>query len=407
MAGKAASSNPLVITDKSSDALNVQLHPLVLLTISDYITRHTLRQQEGPVVGAIIGQQNGRNFTLEHAYECKVIDGKNGVQLDGDWFSERLDMYREVHKVPALDLVAMFMLGPVEGPQTEHLPILQQVRSMTGAEGTMLLLFHPDTVENLQGGKLPISLYESQEEMEGEQAQMRFRELTFEVETGDAEMIGVNSVAVGGGTATAVPKAESTIESGPAAAPNSKEKKGKGKGKAKDEDTENSASTANVLSAEDDELITTLNSKVNAIKMLNERLNLLRTYLQTLPESYLTDASTTTAPPDTTNFQLLRSINSMLSRLPLLAPPTSAQSANDETAVPTTNLHSAAEKEKQDVHLTSLLASLTRSVAEAQNLGAKFHVMQREKLSKERVPFNRPGRMGMGDEGILADNGEF
>lgn len=84
-------SNSLLSTSTSDSSLSVQLHPLVLLTISDYITRHTLRQQEGPIVGAIIGQQNGRQVTLEHAFECKLRSQDNNVLIDDEWFAERLE----------------------------------------------------------------------------------------------------------------------------------------------------------------------------------------------------------------------------------------------------------------------------------------------------------------------------
>lgn len=85
-------ANPLLSTNNASDSTPlVQLHPLVLLTISDYATRHTLRQQEGPIVGAIIGQQNGREITLEHAFECKLVTSAEGdVAVDREWFVDRL-----------------------------------------------------------------------------------------------------------------------------------------------------------------------------------------------------------------------------------------------------------------------------------------------------------------------------
>lgn len=83
--------NHLVSTQKSSDSgLQVALHPLVLLTISDYITRHTLRNQQGPVVGALLGQQNGREITIEHAFECLLITVDGEVLLHKDWFEDRL-----------------------------------------------------------------------------------------------------------------------------------------------------------------------------------------------------------------------------------------------------------------------------------------------------------------------------
>jgi COP9 signalosome complex subunit 6 len=78
------SQNPFLSMQKSD--LHVALHPLPLLNISDYITRHTLRQQEGAIVGALLGQQNGQEITVEHAFECRV----EGNDLDDEWFTVRL-----------------------------------------------------------------------------------------------------------------------------------------------------------------------------------------------------------------------------------------------------------------------------------------------------------------------------
>ena len=86
-----AEQNSLLSAQKSSDSgLQVALHPLVLLTISDYITRHTLRMQKGPVVGVLLGQQNGREITIEHAFECLLAEVDDDVVLHQVWFEERL-----------------------------------------------------------------------------------------------------------------------------------------------------------------------------------------------------------------------------------------------------------------------------------------------------------------------------
>ena len=406
MAPKKSTSNPLLITGQAVDtSVNVQLHPLVLLTISDYITRHTLRGQQGIIVGAIIGQQQGRNFTLEHAFECKLAESSNDDILDGAWFTERLDMYKEVHKAPALDLVAIFTLGPLHGPQAVHIPLVKQVQTLTSSDSIMLLLFHPEQVDNLQGGKLPISLYESVEEVNDEQMSLRFRELSFEVETGEAERIAVDFVAKGGGNATAVPKFDTEASAG---ASSSKEKITKGKGKAKERNDEDEETLSNILSPEEEELLASLNAKVNAIKMLSQRIQLIQAYLDSHTLSYLTKASSTAVPPENTNFPLLRSISSMVARLQLLAPPNPSAPSHQSSAHPTL-LDQAREKERQDVELTSLLASLTRSVSEVSNLGSKFSILHREKTNKERPPYGRgaPGRIGPGggDEGVMAEGG--
>ena len=88
-----SSGNPLVSTTRASDASpTVQLHPLVLLTITDCVTRHTLRQQTGPVVGAILGAQDGQNITMEVAFQAKLLPNQDGeTVLDDEWFSKRIE----------------------------------------------------------------------------------------------------------------------------------------------------------------------------------------------------------------------------------------------------------------------------------------------------------------------------
>lgn len=89
---KPTTMEPSPVSQKSSDSgLHIQLHPLVLLTISDQITRHAARQQRGPILGGLLGQHNGREITLEQAFECPVTCGLNNETiLPAAWFEERL-----------------------------------------------------------------------------------------------------------------------------------------------------------------------------------------------------------------------------------------------------------------------------------------------------------------------------
>ena len=207
-----------------ASGLQIHLHPLVLLTISDFITRHVLRRRELPIVGALLGQHNGREVSLEYAFECEVIHSKDNIILHETWFKDRLQQYKDVHKAPLLELVGWFTTAPTSGPEAQHIPIHQQILH-TYNETAILLAFHPSTVlEGASvGGKLPITIYESvyessdklggppgdvgdkKMEVEGQEALvLKFKELAYSVETGEAEMIGVDFVARGRGNATAV-----------------------------------------------------------------------------------------------------------------------------------------------------------------------------------------------------------
>jgi COP9 signalosome complex subunit 6 len=87
--------NPLLSTQKSTDSsTHVALHPLPILEISDYITRASLRGQDGPIIGALLGQQTGREatvITIEHSFSCRVTKNEDGLKtMDLVWFKDRL-----------------------------------------------------------------------------------------------------------------------------------------------------------------------------------------------------------------------------------------------------------------------------------------------------------------------------
>ncbi|KAI9691429.1 MAG: hypothetical protein M1822_007500 [Bathelium mastoideum] len=400
--------NPLLSTGRAPDtALQVQLHPLVLLTISDYLTRHTLRQLDSPLIGAILGQQNGRDITMEHAFECKASLEKGCILMDTGWFAKRLEEYREVHKAPALDLVGGFVLGPTTGPVPAHLPVTQQLLHVN--EAATLLLFHPSSVsdESSTGGKLPISVYEAfyepgsenddkSTQLEkvgmGRQLKLKYRQLDYSMDAGEAEMIGMDFVARGAGNAAAV---ASTAPIKPTNVADVS--KGKGRaltGLAGDDGQK----TETVLSAEDEErtlqsqgweilgfrifhriltkfllVLAQLTAKANAIKMLQRRINLVKAYLTSLPPSYLSDASIPISSilanqhdaslphPD---HSVLRSIQALLTRLSLLVPVNRQAFALESS------------QQKSDVALVELLGSVTQTLQAARELGKKFAVVE-------------------------------
>ena len=148
-------------------------------------------------------------------------------------------------------------------------------------------------------------------------------------------------------------------------------------------------------------VIASLTGKTNAIKMLRSRVDLITSYLQSLEPSYLTDASlplfADTSPP--LNHPLLRNISSLLSRLPLLAPPSAAEMpATTSAAEPatTSSFAQGSAHATSDVHLVALLSSLTRTVAEAREFGNKSSVVTRAKHEKRMTAMARGDTMGGG-----------
>ncbi|KAF4846517.1 COP9 signalosome complex subunit 6 [Colletotrichum siamense] len=383
----SSTENPLMSSQKSSE-LQAVLHPLVLLTISDYITRHTLRSQEGPIVGALLGQQNGREVTIEHAFECHLkqvpeVDG--GYLLDADRFGRRLEQMKLVHKDRGLDLVGWYTLLPSTGPTPTILPIHNQVLADFN-ESALILGFHPqEALSTTVGGKLPMTILESNYEVDdaskaandGEDKKMedgdsnklklRFRELPYTVETGEAEMISMDHVARGAGNATAIeapkeskPKVQ-LVESG-----------GKRRvvvPESADQDIDGA------LSPEEEEMIASLTAKANAVKMLQGRIRLITSYLERLPSEYLpgVEQQEPAVEHTTPSHTILRQIQALVNRLELVVP---SDVENFEKEVLC---------EENDVAIVSRLNDLMQSISGMRDLGKKFGVLEVAKNRDRRA----------------------
>ena len=144
-------------------------------------------------------------------------------------------------------------------------------------------------------------------------------------------------------------------------------------------------------------VIMSLTARANAVKMLHSRIQLLKTYLQNLPPSYLT----TSNPPDPAsitpsqahteiNHPILRSIQALINRLPLLTPADQGSFEHELLA------------EKNDSSLISLLSSLSSSVQDARELGRKFAVVDQARHAKSRTE----GFGKMGESTLSLSNGQ-
>jgi len=214
-----------------------------------------------------------------------------------------------------------------------------------------------------------------------------FRELPYSIETGEAERIAIDFVARGSGNAAAVsapsPKTSANWKSKGKGKGVEREESNKGKKRASDDRTkelkelkekEKEVDVNTILSSEDAELIASLTAKANAVRMLQSRIKLIKTYLESLPASTangLTSSPPTAAPMESSP-EILRSIVALLSRLPLIVPASSSAEQETDTGVFDKELLAS----RNDVHLVSLLSSMTQSIRSARELGRKFAVVE-------------------------------
>lgn len=336
---------------------------------------------------------------------------------------------KDVHKVPALDFTGWFTLCPESGPTSAFLPIHKQFLAQN--ESSLLLAFHPSAISSSapssSNGKLPLTIYETVYEgeptkqddsmqVDGEDTSgLRFRSIPYTIETDETEMIAVDYVAKGGGNAAAV----ASVDAEAPASPEAKEREDrKGKRRA-DEPPEarkavNDNIVTNILNPEEEDQIASLTTRLNSVRMLQSRLSLLSTYLNSLPPTNLSDPESETAL-DPANLPHIRNIKALITRLSLLTPhsdtaaPTLSTTSVPVTPVPAQSqidpLTHAQQAQTNDVNLSSLLALLGQDVQGLSELGRKFAMVEAAKQSKGKK-IGGGGGMGMGFPGFSGGAGD-
>ncbi|OCT54848.1 COP9 signalosome complex subunit 6 [Cladophialophora carrionii] len=405
------SSNPLISSRPSESGLTVSLHPLALLTVSDQVTRHSVRKQEGPVAGALLGQQRGREITVEHAFAAALVKGPDGRwQFNYEWMGTRIQQYKDVHKAPALEFVGWFALCPSDGPLPEFVSLQKQAITFY-SDNAILLALHPEAiaVEAPTGGKLPITVYESvidaEPKDEGsmqvdghETSVIKFRPLPYSIDTDETEMIAIDYIAKGAGSAAAIddtPIAVQPSEALPA------DKKGKKRADPSPEAVETKPTNGveeplKTLTAEEEDQIAGITTRLNSVKMLQSRLALIQTFVQSLPTSYLSSPpSSESVFPDPAHLPHLRNIQALLTRLALLTPPSDGSSTSAKKA-----LASASLSQSNDVSLASILSLLGQDIQSLSELGRKFSTVESNKTGTKGKHSQQPGAGAKGTAGV-------
>lgn len=303
-----------------------------------------------------------------------------------------LETVRIVHKDRSLDLVGWYTLLPRSGPGSNVAAIHAQILERN--ESAILLGLHTEEIgDESVGGKLPVTLYETVYEVDGgskeaqddgedkemkdgdAQLKQKFREIPFVVETGEAEMISMNSIAGGATNAASAQVREKQKEQ-------DKESDAKAKGKGKDKgkqtatETEKADPNTVALSKEDEEMVASLQTKANAIRMLKSRIDLITKYLEKLPPPYLVEVQAEAQAggddPTEPSQTLLRLIQALVHRLSLVEP---ADAVEFKTEL---------LREENDVQTISLLNELMSRVNDTRDVGRKFSAVEAGKAAQKQ-----------------------
>ncbi|GAA6008737.1 hypothetical protein JCM11491_003416 [Sporobolomyces phaffii] len=222
----------------TEEGLQVSLHPLPLLNISDHYTRQSLNRNDPNVrvVGGLLGTQQGRSIDIINSFELALADPAASdldLALDHAYFATRRDQFRQVF--PSFDFLGWYTVGDAPSPADTRL----HKQFLAYNESPLFLQLSPNRPAAAATTKdLPLTIYETVlEPQETGEPEPTFVRVAYDIETGEAEKVAVDEVS-----------------------------------KVQD-DTANPANTT--ASA----LIATLSSQRNALSMLSSRVKVITTYL--------------------------------------------------------------------------------------------------------------------------------
>ena len=181
----AGSSNGVLAT-AGSTSVTVQLHPLVILNISEHWTR--IRAQEGAprqVLGAIIGQQKGRNVEIMNSYELVFDEVDGQIVIDVEYYKLKESQFKQVFE--HMDMLGWYTTGGA--PNASDVSVHKQICQLN--ESALLLKLNPQAIIS----ELPITVLESVMDLVDGEAQMLLLETGYTLATEEAERIGVDHVA--------------------------------------------------------------------------------------------------------------------------------------------------------------------------------------------------------------------
>jgi COP9 signalosome complex subunit 6 len=177
----------------SSGGLDVALHPLVIINISDHYTRMRVQAgAEARVYGALLGTQSGRRIDIENSFEMVVEkEAESGEwRIDSEYLQLKLGQYKRGYET--IDIVGWYSTGKPSALGEHDLALQQQMEQYT--ETPLYLLLDPAPPPNAR--ELPLTLLESQlaGRAEGGVA-LRFAPVSYHVDSSDAERIAVEHVS--------------------------------------------------------------------------------------------------------------------------------------------------------------------------------------------------------------------
>jgi len=122
--------------DETKGAMDVKLHPMVIINLSDHYTREKVRAggKSVRIFGVLLGQQSGRKVDVSNSYEIILDDTKS---IDHEFLKKRLAQFHRVFQND--EILGWYATGSKTEPT--DIPFHQQMEAYN--ESPLFLLLDP------------------------------------------------------------------------------------------------------------------------------------------------------------------------------------------------------------------------------------------------------------------------
>jgi len=168
-------------------AVNISLHPLVLMNISDQYTRQLAETSvKSRTFGILVGSIKDRSIHIQNSFESPHTTQDNQIVLDLEFVQRRLAMVLEIF--PQYEFLGWYSTG-VFGPKDMDI----QKGLINFSEQLLYLNFN--TTLTTSEDALPVDIYETHVTVTENFTNYEFRKVQFSIETTDSERISVDFVS--------------------------------------------------------------------------------------------------------------------------------------------------------------------------------------------------------------------
>lgn len=168
-------------------AVNISLHPLVLMNISDQYTRSFAESSEQTrSFGILVGSIKDRSIHIQNSFEAPSFNNTGVIQLDLEFIDKRMKMVLEIF--PNYEFLGWYSTG-------HYSPQDMEIQKSLINFSEHLLYLNFNTTLTTSEELLPVDIYETHVIVSENITNHEFRKVAYSIETTDAERISVDFVS--------------------------------------------------------------------------------------------------------------------------------------------------------------------------------------------------------------------